>query len=120
MCSGCNNEIAKHRRVVQLERELLFLSVENQKLAPILEHRTTPISIKKFPKLLHCLPSFASKARDDNMFRAARYLANTLGICIQKAIHANIIDEPMTIVESKQTWRKATFMCRCMDAHNIL
>jgi hypothetical protein len=84
MCSGCNNEIAKHRRVVQLERELLFLSVENQKLAPILEHRTTPISIKKFPKLLHCLPSFASKARDDNMFRAARYLANTLGICIKK------------------------------------
>jgi len=119
MCSGYNNEIATHRRVVQLERELLFLSVENQKLAPILEHRTAPISIKKFRKLLHYLPSFASKARDDNMFGAARYLANTLVIRIQETIHANIIDEPMTIIESKQTWRKATFMCKCMDAHNI-
>ncbi len=105
-CSGCSNESAKQRRVVKLENEMLTLSVENNIFAPLLEFRAKPTSIKNFRNVLSCLPFIASISRDDHIFGAARYLANTLDILIQE--------------ESKQTWRiMATFLCRCHEANTV-
>jgi len=84
MSSGCYNESVKHQRVSKLERELIELSTDNIKLAPLLEYRTKPIGIKAFRKVLSCLPTFSNKARDDNIFGVARYLTSTLGIMTQE------------------------------------
>ena len=87
MCSGCSNESSRQRKVLQLEKELLQLSVDNAILAPLLEYKYKPTSIKHFRKLLLCLPAFAQKkSRDDHIFGAARYLANTLGILLVKQL----------------------------------
>jgi hypothetical protein len=82
-CSGCGSEFAKQRKVKKLENEILNLSVENNTLAPLLEFRTKPTSIKHFRNILSCLPSISQNSRDDNIFGAVRYLANTLGILNQ-------------------------------------
>jgi hypothetical protein len=78
ICSGCNNEATnKQRKILQLENEMLSLSVDNNILAPLLEYKTKIISIKAFRKIISCLPSMVPKSTDDNIFGAARYLANT-------------------------------------------
>jgi hypothetical protein len=118
-CSGCSNESAKQRRVIKLENEILTLSVENNILAPILEFRTKPTVIKHFRNVLSCIPSIASFSRDDHIFGVVRYLASALGILIQEHSSSNILDPSMTDTESKQTWRIATFFCRCQEANTI-
>jgi hypothetical protein len=65
--------------------------------------------------MLSCLPAFLQNSRDDHIFGAARYLANTLGILIQESPSANLIDTPMSNTEAKQTRRKAAFLCRCKE-----
>jgi hypothetical protein len=83
MCSGCYNESAKHCRVLQLEQEILTISVNNDTLAQLLEFRIKPIDIKNFRKYLSCLPTYAKQTRDDTIFGATQYTANTLGIMMQ-------------------------------------
>jgi len=112
-CSGCESELANHRKVLLLENEMLALSVNNDILAPLLEYRSKPISIKHFRNTLSCLHTFMNKSRDNYIFGAARYLANTLGIVMPESLSSNLIDTPLTSTESKQIWRKATFFCRC-------
>jgi len=58
ICSGCTIEMAKHRKVLSLENELLQLSIANQYLAPLLEYRYKVITIKESRKILSCLPTF--------------------------------------------------------------
>ncbi len=82
-CSGCNRELIRHRKAIQLEKEIQAIAVDNDKLAPLLQYRTKLMSIKAFRSALSFLPTFNSKTRDDYIFGAARYLANTLGILIQ-------------------------------------
>ena len=85
MCSGCSNEATKQRKVTQLEKEILELSVENTVLAPLMDLRYNPMSIKKFRQLFICLPSFTPrKTREDCIYGAARYLANTFGFQLEK------------------------------------
>jgi hypothetical protein len=81
VCSGCISESTKLRRLDQLENEIMILMVENSSLAPLLQFRTEYTSIKTFWKILSCLPTlFNNKRRNDHIFGAARYLANTQGI----------------------------------------
>ena len=49
----------------------------------------------------------------------AQYLTNTLGIQVHVLAHANTIDSPLTATETKQAWRKATFLCRCTENSTI-
>jgi hypothetical protein len=114
MCTGCLLEMAKQRKVNQLEQELLMVMVNNEVLAPILQFRWKIISIKAFRKALSCLPSFSTNTRNDCIFGAARYLANTLGILISSTPSSNLMDPPMTNTESKQAWSKAMFFCKCI------
>jgi hypothetical protein len=66
-----------------------------------------------FWKILSCLPMFKRGSRDDSIFGAARSLANTLGIQVKDSTSSNLMDTPMTNIESRQYWRKACFFCRC-------
>jgi hypothetical protein len=52
----------KHKRTIQLEKELCALSVDNELLATLLEYRTTLISIKALRKVVSCLPTFNAKS----------------------------------------------------------
>jgi hypothetical protein len=113
ICSGCAIEMAKHRKFFSLEKELLQLSIANQYLAPLLEYRSKVITIKEFRKILSCLPTFERDIRDDSIFEAARYMANTLGIKVYNSPSSSLIDTPMTDTETRQMWRKASFFCRC-------
>jgi hypothetical protein len=116
-CSGCSQELARHQKTLQLEKELQANAVDNDILAPLLQYRTKLISIKAFRKLLSALPTFNSKTRDDYIFRVARYLANTLGILIQNTPSYNLIDSPMTSTKKQQAWRKAIF---CANAWTMV
>jgi hypothetical protein len=37
-CSGCSQELARHRKTIQLEKELQAIAVDNDKLAPLLQY----------------------------------------------------------------------------------
>lgn len=119
MCSGCINKSIKLRILDQLENEIMILDVNNNTLAPLLKFRMECTSIKAFQQMLSCLPTFGNKKRDDHIFGAARYLANTLGIKVYALPHISIIDSPMTITEAKQVWRKAMFLCKCAEHNDI-
>jgi hypothetical protein len=110
MCSGCTIEMHKQAKTAQLEKEICLLSVDNHVLQPILRFRSEYTGIKNFRRALSCLPTFNSYSRDDYIFGTARYLANTIGILIQSTSSSLIIDQPMTITEKTQMWRKATFL----------
>jgi hypothetical protein len=119
MCSGYTIEITRHRKTLQLEKEILLLTVDNQVLSPLLIYQNTIISVQAFQKALSCSPTFNTKSQDDFIHGAARYLANTLGILIQSTLSSNLIGLPMTIVENRQAWRKSSYMCKCEDDKTI-
>jgi hypothetical protein len=116
LCSGCTNENQKHSRVARIEAELLATTANNSILAPLLLHRGQPISIGGFRKLLKCLPSFANKSRNDHIYGAARYLANTICILITATPNCNLLDPPMTTSQSNNVWRQARLLCKCSAA----
>jgi len=116
LCSGCTNENQKHSRVARIEAELLATTANNSILAPLLLHRVQPISIGGFRKLLKCLPSFANKSRNDHIYGAARYLANTICILITATPNCNLLDPPMTTSQSNNAWRQARLLCKCSAA----
>jgi hypothetical protein len=115
LCSGCTNENQKQSRVARIEHELLATDASNSTLAPLLAHRIHPISIGGFRKLLKCLPSFATKARNDHKYGAARYVANTIGILLVATHNCNHLDPPMTTRKSNNVWRQARLFCKCFD-----
>jgi hypothetical protein len=86
----------------------------NMILAPILQHISSLLSLQQFRKLHQHLPTFMNTKHDDHIFGAARYLVNTLGISLIESQSRDIIDQPMTSIEKKQTWRMATFHCECI------
>jgi hypothetical protein len=116
MCSGCICKGTCQRKVATLETEMLEANTSNLVLAPLLTFITTPISIKKFRQSLKHLPMMNYKKRDDSIFGAARYLANTLGIQIKNAT-TGTIDEVMSASQIKEKWRQATFSCKCSTSH---
>jgi hypothetical protein len=86
----------------------------NAILAPILQHISSPLSLRQFRKLHQHLPTFTNTKRDDHIFGAARYLTSTLGISLLESQSRDNIDQPMMNIEKKQTWRMATFRCKCV------
>jgi len=104
MCLGCINENLRHRKVVQIEKDILNDCSSNETLAPIISHLTIPTDLKRIRKLL---------SEDNHIYGATRYVANSLGILLNDANANSSIDSPMTTVEKNQTWRIATFYCRC-------
>jgi hypothetical protein len=54
----------------------------------------------------------SNKGRDDSIYGAAKYIANTLGIQIENYTMSSI-DEPMSPSQINEKWRQATFSCRC-------
>ena len=115
-CSGCSNEAAKQRLNASLEQEMLRLSVANELLEPLLQHRTQPASLKDFRKMVQFLPSLSKTSRNDHKFGAATYLANTLGILLLPTASCRIMDEPMATRQTNNLWRQASFTCRCNPA----
>jgi hypothetical protein len=88
--------------------------MENTVLAPLLDLRHNPTSIKKFRQLFMCLPSFAhKKTREDCIYGAARYLANTFGFQLEKTQSSTLLDEQLSVTEAQNMWRQASFLCRC-------
>ena len=55
--------------------------------------------------------------RDDSIFGVIRYVANSFGLCLNNATVGSI-DEPMSLIQVKQSWRQATFSCKCQ--HTIV
>jgi hypothetical protein len=112
-CSGCSNEASWHRRTHLLERDILTQSTPNERLASVLKWLHTPTLLKTIRQGLSYLPTFQSTKRDDHIFGATRYLANTLGIMTCDHNMSDAIDQPMTPTEKKQLWPTATFHCQC-------
>jgi hypothetical protein len=108
MSSGFINEALRHRKVKKIDLELLNDTSSNSILAPLLQHTSTPISLRKFRQLCQHLPTMANKRRDDHIFGAARYIANTLGIEILNNQVGNLINQPLSGLQKKQAWRIAT------------
>ena len=114
-CSGCAIEAAKQAQVAQAERDLLQLTINNEPLIPLLDHRVQPISNKTFRQIWHCLPTFGKRTRNDLKFGVATYLANTLGILIEDASSSHTMDEPLSRKQANDLWRQASHFCKCLD-----
>jgi hypothetical protein len=112
MCSGCIYENSCQRKTKILELEIMESVANNVTLSPLLQYRHVSISIKNFRKLLRFLPSMSNKGRDDSIYGAAEYIANTLGMQIENYTMSSI-DEPMSPSQINEKWRQATFSCRC-------
>jgi len=121
ICSGCYIETSKHRRVKQLENEILHLLADNNTLSPLVQAKTHCISIQQFRKILECLPTFANKSRDDIIFGAAKYVANTIGVKITQGHKTSTftLDESLSITAVNELWRQAAFFCRCSESNPI-
>jgi len=119
MCSGCIAEASKQRENKKLEIEMIKSSASNDILSPLLQYRLKQTDIKTFRRMLTHLPSFANLSRDDLIFGAAKYLANTLGILLQNNAAFHMLDEALTPSQYRQLWRKATFLCRCLTPNTV-
>jgi hypothetical protein len=115
MCSGCLNESLRQKRVLQIEKEILSNTSTNDTWIPLLDWIYTPITLTSLCQLLQHISIYKVRKRDDHIYGAMRYLANSLGISICNVNSSDLIDQPMTSVEKKQVWCSATFHCRCIN-----
>jgi hypothetical protein len=113
MCLGCINENLRHCKVIQIEKDVLNDYSSNETWAPIISYLTIPTDLKRICKLLSHLPAYKNNKRDDHIYGATHYDANSLGILMNDANANSSIDTPMMAMEKKQEWRVATFNCRC-------
>jgi hypothetical protein len=114
-CSGCFNENLLHRKVKQMEQMLLEDFTDNGILMHLIDFIKAPISLKNFRNLFRYLPIFVHMTRNDHVYGASRYLANTLGFTISDEVNNNRIDKAATENKRKQLWRMASFRCQCND-----
>jgi hypothetical protein len=112
MCPGCILEAARQRKTYVVESEMMEANTANNILVPMLEYITTPVSIKILRKNLQHLPTLQQHKRDDSIFGVIRYIANSLGFRLNNAT-AGSIDEPMSLLQAREKWRQATFICKC-------
>ena len=112
-CSGCLHENLRHRKVERLENELLEDMSANTLLAPILNYVQRPITLKAFRGLFQHLPSMHVHKRDDHIYGAARYLANSFGIIISDMNADDSLDPLLTPSATNEIWRQAKFHCQC-------
>lgn len=108
LCPGCIIECTRQRKTATIEGEILETNTPNHILAPFLDHLTISINIKELRCKLQHLPTMNQNKRDDCIFGVIRYVANSLGLCLNNAT-ASSIDEPMCSTQVKQRWRQATY-----------
>ena len=114
MCSGCLSESTRHKKTAQIEMDILTNMAPNTTWAPLLEYLDKPISLRHLRHLLGHLPTFGNTCRrDDHIFGATRYIANTLGLKLETRCISENIDQPPSDIEQKRLWRMAKFQCRC-------
>jgi len=113
MCAGCIHEAGRHRKVQQIEHQILHNTASNDVWVPLLNWICTPITLVQLRRLLKHLPIYNTAKRDDHIYGATRYIANSLGIQLSATNMSELVDQQMTNVEKKQAWRTATFQCRC-------
>jgi hypothetical protein len=109
--SGCFNKNLRHRKVKQMEQMLLEDFTDNRILMHLIDFIKAPISLQNFRNLFRYLPIFVHTTRNDHVYGASRYLANTLGFTISDEVNNNRIDKAATENERKQLWRMASFRC---------
>ena len=120
-CAGCHNEYMRHRRTAQIEKDILHNISDNTTLEPMLQHLDTPTDLQSLRHSLRHLPTFQnSKGRDDHIYGATRYIANTLGLKLDKTNKSEKIDEPPSELDKRQLWRMAHFRCRCQKETSIM
>jgi hypothetical protein len=115
MCLGCANKASRHRRIQQIELEILGNCSPNETWKEVFQLviSSTPTSLKHLRRLMQHIPTFVSTKRDDHIFGATRYLANSLGIMLIDHSNSDLVDQSMSAIDRKQLWRIATFHCRC-------
>jgi hypothetical protein len=115
MCSGCANEASRHRRIQQIELEIIGNCSPNETWKEVFQLviSSTPTNLKHLRHLMQHIPTFMNTKRDDHIFGATRYLANSLGIMLTDHSNSDLIDQSMSAIDRKQLWRNATFHCRC-------
>jgi hypothetical protein len=118
MCSSCISEATRQNRTRQIEMDFLWDMSPNTILAPLMVHRTSPTDLRNFRHLLNHLPTLNNYRRDDHIFGAVCYIANTLGFKLENSTASESIDPQLTELEIKQTWHMATFRCKCSDNHS--
>jgi hypothetical protein len=110
MCSGCIIESLQHQRTYRLEQELLHDISSNTTLALLPTMLSTGTTLKTFRRMFQYLPTFANKKRDDPIYGAAPYLANSIGIFINDATSQESLDAPMTVAKDKTCGVKQNFI----------
>jgi hypothetical protein len=114
MCSGCLSEPIRHKKTAQIEMDILSNMAPNTTWAPLLEYLDKLISLHHLRRLLGHLPTFGNtRRRDDHIFGATRYIANTLGFKLETRCISENIDQPPSDIEQKRLWHMAKFQCRC-------
>jgi hypothetical protein len=112
MCSGCYSEVMRHKQTFLIEQTLLNDTTSNAVLAPLIQHLTEPTSLRNFRHMMEYLHTVHKPtARDDYIYGAMRYTANSLGIQLTDDLINDRMDQPLTAIEIKQNWRIATFRC---------
>lgn len=123
MCSGCLNENLRQRKLGRLENETLEDTTPNATLEPLLICLQKPTSLKEFRTMMQHLPTMNSQKRDDHIYGAARYFANSLGFAIPDTDINDCMDPPLALPRINEMWRQAKFYCRChsttRNPHNI-
>jgi hypothetical protein len=123
MCSGCVNESQRHKKTQQMELEILSNSSSNNVWSPFLQWTRSPTTLRNLRLALSHLTNFRQTKRNDHIYGASRYIANTLGIILVEHNVSDLIDQPMSHTERKQAWRIATFWCKCpstlREIHNF-
>jgi hypothetical protein len=73
----------------------------NDTWIPLLDWIYTPITLTSLHQLLQHISAYKVRKRDDHLYGATRYLANSLGISIYDVNSSDLIDQPMTSVGKK-------------------
>ena len=123
MCSGCLNENLRHRKMDRLENEVLEDATPNNILAPLLHCLQKPTSLREFQSMMQHLPTMSTHKRDDHIYGAAQYLANSFGFSLLDTETTDCIDPPLVPPRINDMWRQAKFQCQCSSSrqnpHNI-
>jgi hypothetical protein len=99
MCSSCISEATRQNRTRQIEMDFLWDMSPNTILAPLMVHRTSPTDLRNFRHLLNHLPTLNNYRRDDHIFGAVCYIANTLGFKLENSTASESIDPQLTELE---------------------
>ena len=75
------------------------------------------ISLKEFRTIMQHLPTMNTPRRDDHIYGAARYVANSLGITLLDTDMNDSIDPPLPPSKINEMWRQARFHCRCAPSN---